>query len=81
VNVTIKLNDDLCREARHRAVDANLSLSGWISDLIRKHLYHSPELAGPRRTLIDLLGDERTAELQLEIPPFAEKPRSAHLEY
>ncbi|MBU3664859.1 MAG: hypothetical protein FGM15_03135 [Chthoniobacterales bacterium] len=80
VNVTIKLDDTMCREARHRAVDANLSLSGWIAKLIREHLNHAPVAARPKRTLLDLLGDEKSGAVDLEIPSLAEKPRPAVLE-
>jgi hypothetical protein len=38
MNVTIKIDDALCKEARHRAVDDGLSLSGWISGVVRKEL-------------------------------------------
>lgn len=38
MNVTIKIEDALCREARHRAVDRGLSLSGWIAQVLRKEL-------------------------------------------
>jgi hypothetical protein len=38
MNVTIKIDDALCREARHRAVDRGLSLSGWIAGLLRREL-------------------------------------------
>jgi len=35
MNVTIKMDDQLCREARHRAVDRGLSLSAWIAEVLR----------------------------------------------
>lgn len=38
MNVTIKIDDALCKEARHRAVDDGLSLSGWIASIVRKEL-------------------------------------------
>lgn len=38
MNVTVKLSDDLCRRARHRAVDESKSLSAWLSKLIEREL-------------------------------------------
>ncbi len=80
VNVTIKLDDALCREARHRAVDADLSLSGWIADLVRERL-GLPAVGGrPTNSLLEMLGDDKAAGLKLEVPPLVEKPRPAVLE-
>jgi hypothetical protein len=80
VNVTIKLEDALCREARHRAVDADLSLSGWIAELIRERLGLSPVGGRPKKTLLEMLGDEKAGAVELEIPRLAEQPRPAVLE-
>ena len=38
MNVTVKLPDELCRQAQHRAVDENKSLSAWLADLVRRSL-------------------------------------------
>ena len=79
MNVTIKLEDALCREARHRAVDADLSLSGWIAELIRERLGLS--VGGrPKKTLLEILGDEKAGAVELEVPRLAEQPRPAVLE-
>ncbi len=80
MNVTIKLDDTLCREARHRAVDADPSLSGWIADLIRERLGHSPAAGRSGKTLLEMLGDEKAGGTDLEILPLLEKPRRAALE-
>jgi len=80
MNVTIKLDDALCREARHRAVDADLSLSGWIADLIREQLGLAPAAGRPKKTLLELLGDAKPGAIDLEIPPLAEQPCPAPLE-
>ena len=80
MNVTIKLNDALCREARHCAVDADLSLSGWIAELIRERLRLSPIAGRPGKTLLEMLGDEKAGATDLEIPPLVEKPHPAVLE-
>lgn len=42
MNVTLKIDDSLCRKARHRAVDANLSLSKWVARVVEKELEDSP---------------------------------------
>jgi len=34
MNVTLKVPDDVLKEARHMAVDADMSLSKWMTDLI-----------------------------------------------
>jgi len=65
MNVTVKMDDKLCREARHRAVDRGLSLSGWIAEVLRK------ELAADEPTqkgLLDALAMEEGAEKPFEIP-------------
>jgi hypothetical protein len=80
VNVTIKLDDSLCREARHRAVDADTSLSGWIADLIRERLGLAPAFTRPGKSLLEMLGDEKAGGIELECPPLVEKPRPAGLE-
>jgi hypothetical protein len=65
MNVTIKINDALCNEARHRAVDTGLSLSGWIAKLVQK------ELAGSENSelgLLEALSMEEGEEKEFEIP-------------
>lgn len=41
VNVTVKLSDELCRAARHGAVDKSQSLSAWLARLIEKEITSS----------------------------------------
>jgi len=63
MNVTLKLEDELCKEARHKAVDAGLSLSGWITELLKREL--SKNDSGRHvDSLLELLGceDERDFE-------------------
>jgi hypothetical protein len=38
MNVTLKLPDELVREARHRAVNQSKSLSAWLADLVSREL-------------------------------------------
>lgn len=64
MNVTLKLPDDLCREARHRAVDESKSLSAWIADLVVAKLRPAPET----QTLLQALGDESMADGDLPLP-------------
>ena len=66
MNVTIKLDSSLCREARHRAIDQGLSLSGWIRRLLDRELAEKPDKI--RGTLLDMLGDKRAACVEFEIP-------------
>ena len=65
MNVTIKIENVLCREARHWAVDRGLSLSGWIADVLRKELAAD---GGARRGLLDALTMEEGQERAFEIP-------------
>lgn len=65
MNVTIKIEDALCREARHRAVDRGLSLSGWIAQVLRKELAAEERAAGG---LLEALAMEEGEERVFEIP-------------
>ena len=78
VNVTIKLDNALCREARHRSVDEGLSLSGWVGKLIAEAVAAEPA-AKRRGTLLELVGDERAADVELELPKFSDLPATPHL--
>ena len=64
MNVTIKIEDELCREARHRAVDRGISLSGWIADVLRKELAAE---GSSRRGLLDALAMDEGGERAFEI--------------
>jgi hypothetical protein len=66
MNVTIKINDEICREARHRAVDAGRSLSGWIADVFQKELSNRPRKRP--KTLLEALGNEDLATIDLNFP-------------
>ena len=66
MNVTLRLPDELCRDARHRAVDESKSLSSWIADLVAREL-RNPSLA-ESVSLLDALGDEALADVDLMIP-------------
>jgi plasmid stability protein len=66
MNVTIKISDEICRDARHRAVDAGRSLSGWVEEIIRKELSRT----GPRerQTLLEALGNDRLSGADVDFP-------------
>ena len=66
MNVTIKIDDALCREARHRAVDRGLSLSGWIAAILTKELAVGSSAAGA--SLLEALAMEDSEEREFEIP-------------
>ena len=63
--MTIKLKDELCREARHRAVDCGVSLSGWIADVVRWELRQERVVNG---SLLDVLGDPDSRDRDVEFP-------------
>jgi hypothetical protein len=66
MNVILEIADNLCQEARHRAVDAHLSLSDWVAGLIRKEIDRSS--AKRPRSLLGELGNGELAEFELEFP-------------
>jgi hypothetical protein len=67
MNVTITLDDDLCREARHRAVDEGKSLSSWLAGVIRKEVGKTPAAKLP--SLLEMLRDDDAGNVPLEFPP------------
>jgi hypothetical protein len=58
---------------KHRAVDAGLSLSGWVAAIIVKELSGSRAKKSP--SLSDSLGNEKLAEFEIE---FSRNPSLAH---
>ena len=59
MNVTITLPDDLCKRARHRAVDEEKSLSAWLAKLVARELYTSSPAQEHPRTWIDAFSSEQ----------------------
>ncbi|MDC0291700.1 hypothetical protein OAK81_00225 [Verrucomicrobiales bacterium] len=72
MNVTLKLEDELCRDARHKAVDVGMSLSGWITELLKREL-SKPETGKEGDSLLDLVGCED--ERDFEFPRSKDQPR------
>lgn len=64
MNITIKINDELAKQARHEAVDDGLSLSGWVAKLINEKL--TGKLT--ERSLLEALGNEDLADVNLDFP-------------
>jgi hypothetical protein len=67
MNVTVKIDDQLGKDARHMAVDAGMSLSSWVSELIHKEVIRTRS-SSKSKSLLQLLGDERTAFLDFDCP-------------
>ena len=75
MNVTLKLDDSLCKEARHQAMNRGLSLSGWITQILKK------ELANPeqdQKGLLDSLAIEEGGENDFEIPRDSSEARETN---
>jgi hypothetical protein len=66
MNVTLKLPDELCKAARHRAIDESKSLSSWVAAIVQRELEPQPKRT--TKTLAELLGDPTTAGKDFEIP-------------
>ena len=83
MNVTVKIDDSLCREARHHAVEAGLSLSGWIAQLLAREMRNPSlergHLEEKSKDLLEALGDERLADIDWENPEFKEVAQAAEI--
>lgn len=56
MNVTLKIPDELCREAKHRAIDESKSLSAWVAALVEREITAARESSPKPRTLIEIFG-------------------------
>jgi len=65
MNVTVKMNDQLVKGARHRAVDDGLSLSGWLAALVSRELA-TGQGSGVCGGLIQALGNDDMAEREVD---------------
>jgi hypothetical protein len=54
-NVTLRMDEDLLAELRHRAVDAHMSLSAWITSTIQSVLPRVSEIDEVREQAIKRL--------------------------
>lgn len=55
MNVTLKLPDELVREARHRAVHRSQSLSSWVAELVRRELTDGEQPKAAQASLLEAL--------------------------
>lgn len=67
MNVTLKLPDELCKAARHRAVNEDKSLSKWVAEIVEKEI-SKPSQRRKAKTWMELIGDPATAHLDFELP-------------
>lgn len=77
MDITLKLPDDLCCEARQRATDESKSLSAWVADLVAREIQHLASKRVPA-TLLDALGDESLADGELDLPDRRSLPQRHH---
>lgn len=69
MNVTLKLPDELVREARHCAINHSQSLSAWMADLVRRELNaHAGEAKPPMAWIDAFSGDSEDEFLSRDIP-------------
>ncbi len=62
MNVTLKLPDELCRKAKHLAVEKHKSLSAWTAELIDREVSLSERPKTPP-SLMELFGHPLTEDL------------------
>lgn len=55
MNVTLKLPDELIREARHMAVDEKTSLSAMVAELLTRRVEEKAKLVERPRTLVEAM--------------------------
>lgn len=71
MNVTISLKEDLCKSARHRAVDSGQSLSSWIADIVLREVHTQKK----EPDLLTALSDNSSAEYDMEFTRSKESPQ------
>jgi hypothetical protein len=78
MNVTVSLEEELCRLARHRAVDEGKSLSSWLAGVIRREVGKTPAAKSP--SLLEMLRDDDAGNVPLEFPPMEDQLTPANLD-
>jgi predicted transcriptional regulator len=69
MNVTLKVPDEVCKAARHLAVDASKSLSAWMADLMRREVEaRTAKPENPRTWMDAFSGDENDPYLDRDFP-------------
>jgi len=69
MNVTLKLPDELCKAARHLAVDESKSLSAWMTDLMAREIAKSGAGKRKPKTWMDAFsGDKNDPYLDRDFP-------------
>ncbi len=54
-NVTLRIDRELLRKVRHRAVDHHMSLSGWITAILERTIAGEARFAAARRRALKRL--------------------------
>ena len=67
LNVTLKLPDELCREAKRRAIDESKSLSAWVSNLLEREFGVGKNPSPRPRTLIEIFGSDQFSDRDLPL--------------
>ena len=55
MNVTLKIPDELCKEARHLAVDESKSLSAWVAELLAREVKARRSGGSEQKTWIEAM--------------------------
>lgn len=75
MNVTLKLPDDLIKEAKHRAIDEDTSLSAWVANLVRRELASSSSSSCMETLCVLEDPDPRYGDRDLPLPERKEPTR------
>ena len=73
MNITLELEEALCRKAANRAEEQGISVSGWIVAVLKKELTQETSRTGG---LLEALAMEEAGEQEFSIPRDAAGSRS-----
>lgn len=76
MNVTLKLPDELCKAARHRAIDESKSLSAWVAEIVEKEIL-KPKENSTSKTWIELLSNDPRFDDEFQSKDFPLEDRKA----